>query len=114
MVSKKRVFPLDEKVQVIRDCPTPSTHRQLREFLGLVNFYHYFIPRCAYILQPLNLLLFTTGNELHWTAQATNEFTTIKEALAQATLLSHPQTNAPCAIMTDASNVAVSAVLQQF
>ena len=68
----------------------------------------------AHILQPLNLLLSPTGKELHWAAQATNDFTSIKEALILATLLSHPQTNTPCAIMMDVSDVADGAVLQQF
>ena len=37
-----------------------------------------------------------------------------KEALAQATLLFHPTPDAPTVIMTDASDVLVGAVLQQF
>lgn len=113
-VSKDGIRPLDEKVKAIRNFPTPATQRQLREFLGLVNFYCRFIPRCAHILQPLNSLLSAASTELQWTTQATDAFISIKEALAQATLLSHPQTDAPCAIMTDASDIAVGAVLQQF
>ena len=33
------IRPLEEKVQVVRDFPLPTTQRKLREFLGLVNFY---------------------------------------------------------------------------
>jgi hypothetical protein len=51
------IRPLEEKVQVIREFPHPTTHRKLREFLGLVNFYHRYIPDCADILHPLNDLL---------------------------------------------------------
>ena len=109
-VSKDGICPLEEKVKVTRDFPTPSTQRQLWEFLGMVNFYHHFIPRCAHILQPLNGLLFSTGTRLHWTPHAIDAFNSIKETLTQATLLSHPL----CAIMTNASDVAVGAVLQQF
>ena len=71
-VSKDRIRPLDEKVKIIRNFPTPSAQHQLREFLGLVNFYHLFIPRCTHILKPLNSLLYATGNELQWTVQATD------------------------------------------
>ena len=41
-------------------------------------------------------------------------FRVAKDALVKATLLSHPVLNAPTSLMTDASNVAVGAILQQF
>uniref|UniRef100_A0A1X7TX34 Reverse transcriptase domain-containing protein n=1 Tax=Amphimedon queenslandica TaxID=400682 RepID=A0A1X7TX34_AMPQE len=47
--------------------------------------------------------------EIHWTIAA---FNNIKEALAQARLLSHPKTT--LSLATDASDVAVGAVLQQW
>ena len=48
-----------------------------------------------------------------WSEEATVAFTTVKEALAKATLLSHLKPAAPTIIITDASDVAVGAVLQQ-
>ena len=113
-VSKDGIRPLSDKVQAVRDFPVPTSPRQLREFLGLVNFYHHFIPHCAHILQPLNSCLPACGNELHWTPEAAGAFSAIKDALTQATLLSHPQAGAPLSIMTDVSDAAVGAVLQQF
>ena len=113
MVSSKGIRPLEEKVQAVRDFPTPSTQRQLHEFLGMINFYHCFIPNCAQIVQPLNSLLTPSRKDLNWSTQATEAFTSIKKALADATLLAHPHTEAPLSIMTDASNIAAGAVLQQ-
>ena len=37
--------------------PQPHTQCELRQFLGLMNFYHRFVPGCASILQPLHNLL---------------------------------------------------------
>ena len=116
-VNQLGVSPLPDQVQVIRDFPQPSTLHQLRTFLGLVNFYHRFIPKCAAILTTLNALLKTTATNsraLQWTPPATTAFNDIKEALANATLLVHPKPNAPLNVMTDASDVAIGAVLQQF
>ena len=116
-VNQLGVSPLPDQVQVIRDFPQPCTLRQLRTFLGLVNFYHRFIPKCAAILTPLNALLkitATNSRALQWTPPATTAFNDIKEALANATLLVHPKPNAPLNVMTDASDVAIGAVLQQF
>ena len=39
--------PLPDRVLTVREFPRPTNTRSLREFLGLVNFYHRFIPRCA-------------------------------------------------------------------
>ena len=48
------IRPRSHKVQVILDFPVPSTHRKLREFLGLVNFYHRFIPHAADLLTSMS------------------------------------------------------------
>ena len=110
------IRPRSHKVQVILDFPVPSTHRKLREFLGLVNFYHRFIPHAADLLRPLNELLTgptTSTKTVTWTEETQAAFQEAKKALANATLLSHPHPTAPLAIMSDASEIAVGAVLQQ-
>ena len=115
-VNSHGIQPLEDKVSVIRDIPQPTSQRKLQEFLGLVNFYHRFIPNCADILYPLNNLLSiakTTTQELPWNANSTEAFQTVKYTLADATLLVHPKPNAPTCIMTNASDRAVGAVLQQ-
>jgi hypothetical protein len=53
-VSTQGVTPLPNKVEAIRNFPKPANQRKLREFLGMINFYHRFIPNCAKILSPLN------------------------------------------------------------
>ena len=114
-VDSQGVHPLEEKVKVIKDFCRPATRPELRKFVGLINFYHHFIPNCAQILQPLNALLSTTSDKvIPWTQPAIKAFDDIKQALAHATLLFHLKPDAPTCIMTDASNVAVGAVLQQF
>lgn len=104
-VSAQGIQPLESKVQAIREFPEPTSLRQLREFLGLVNFYHRFVPNCAKILEPLNKLLSAPGRRhFNWGEEAITAFNTIKEALADATLLVHPKPHAPTCIMADASD----------
>ena len=50
---------------------------------------------------------------LTWTPDAEVAFTAVKDALVDATLLVHPQADALTCLITDASDCAVSAVLQQ-
>ena len=116
-VDRHGIQPVEGKVTVIRQFPQPTTGRKLRQFLGLINFYHRFIPDCAKILQPLNVLLAvpSKGEDKHliWMEQALSAFYLVREALAKATLLFHPQPDAPTCLITDASDVTVGAVLQQ-
>ena len=110
------IRPLEEKVEVVREFPLPNTQRKLRTFLGLVNFYHRFIPNGATILQPLHSLLKRTkrpSDAPEWTEVTVAAFNNIKHALANASLLVHPTADAPTSVMTDASDIAVGAVLQQ-
>ena len=116
-VNKHGIRPLEERVLALKCFPQPTTKHKLREFLGLVNFYHRFVPGCANILQPLNAMLSTAVGVEHktlpWTQTHTEAFTQIKEALARASMLYHPKPDAPTCIMADASDKAVGAVLQQ-
>ena len=122
-VDAQGISPLDEKVRDIRNFPQPTSQRKLREFLGLINFYHRFIPNCAAVLVPLNSMLSPPKKgrqELVWDGKSTAAFVASKaafvaskEALATATLLVHPKPHAPTCIMADASDCAVGAVLQQ-
>lgn len=116
LVSDTGTRPLPEKVSAIRSFPQPHTVKQLRQFLGMVNFYRRFLPKAAHIQAPLNQLL--QGNEkgktpVKWTPEAIKAFEDTKECLAQATLLAHPALGAPLTIFTDASDFAIGASLQQ-
>ena len=116
-VDSNGIQPLETKVITIQEFPQPESRKQLREFLGLVNFYHRFVKNCADIIKPLNDLSTTVKDDsqkLQWNSQAATAFTNIKQALASATLLFHPKQEAPTSIMTDASDYAVGAVLQQY
>ena len=117
LASSKGIQPLEEKVQVIRTFPQPTSQRKLRDFIGLVNFYRSFLPTCAAIMEPLHLLLTHPKDRsasLEWTEEALAAFDKTKAALADATLLIHPKMNAPTCLMTDASDIAIGAALQQF
>ncbi|XP_076389540.1 uncharacterized protein LOC143264774 [Megachile rotundata] len=105
-----------EKVQAILNFPEPVTAKQLRRFLGMVNFYRRFIPRAAQTQAPLNNLLVgnTKGSQqVQWSVKARAAFSQCREDLSQATLLAHPKPNATVALTCDASNTMVGAALHQ-
>ena len=110
LVSKDGISPLPERVKAIQDFLPHKNQKKLHEFWELLIF----LSRCAHILNPLHHLLKTTHGDFNLSSAATNAFEQAKELLATATLLNHPAPDAPTCIMTDASDVAVGAVLQQF
>ena len=100
------------------DYQQPSTTHALRRFLGLVNFYHYFVPHFGDILVPLHSLLAShplnpKHGPLTWNDSALKAFRDIKTALSNATLLNHPAPSAELCLMTDASQTGIGGVLQQ-
>ena len=116
-IDQHGITPLPEKVQAVRDFPQPQTQRQLRQFIGLVNFYHRFLPHCANLMQPLHAFLTASkpkSQPINWNDDALAAFNATKEALANASLLYYPAAAAPTCLVTDASNTAVGAVLQQY
>lgn len=116
-ISESGTKPLDTKVLAIRDFPPPKDVRSLRRFLGMANFYRRFLPNAAQTQAPLNSLL--TGSvkgsaPINLTGDALKAFLDTKESLANAALLAHPHCQAKLALVTDASDRALGAVLQQF
>ena len=115
-ISTKGFKPIEQKVQTITKFPKPQTMKQLRRFLGMINFYRRFIPGCAEILQPLNKMLSSAKSskkKLKWSVEAVSAFLKIKQKLSNATLLTFPTPNAKTAIFVDASVSGCGAVLQQ-
>ena len=114
-ISSQGAVPLPSKVHAVADFPRPVSVRSLQEFLGMVNFYNRFLPRAAQLLQPLYgaLKLKKAKDQVDWTPVRIQAFEGAKAALANAALLAHPASRAPIALTTDASDVAVGAVVEQ-
>ena len=124
-VSAAGISPLASAVDAIVNFVRPEKQRALRRYLGMINYYHRFIPNCVDKLTPSNQL-FTAANEGHtrlspksnfdlkWNESANSAFIESKQILANATLLVHPDHTAPLNITCDASDFAVGGVLQQY
>ena len=113
LVTANGIRPLPAKVDSIKDYPTPTDRKQLQRFLGMMNFYNRFLPAAARILSPLYAVLNSKTKLLSWESEQQTAFEKAKMALANATLLSHPDPTAPLALFTDASSEAIGASLQQ-
>ena len=77
-----------EKVRAVVDAPQPDNITQLRAFLGMVNYYHRFLPNLSHKLAPLHQLL-QKGVKWEWTEDCTQAFQDIKLLMASETVLTH-------------------------
>lgn len=115
-VSDEGICPLPSKVKAVQDFPRPTTVRQLRRFLGMINYYHRFIPQAAAHLQPLHALCSNAppSRLVPWASVDEAAFATAKGLLSAASMLAHPLAEAPLVLSSDASDVGVGAVLEQY
>lgn len=117
LINSKGICPTRSRVEHIINIPKPVTVTELRRFMGMVNFYHRNLPNAALVQAPLNAY-FTKSRkndktEIIWSTEAEQAFEKTKEDLANATLLVHPRAGAELRLLTDASDVAAGAVIEQ-
>ena len=91
LITVEGVRPLPSRIEVIRNFSTPDSRSSLQRFLGMINFYHRFLPTIASQLAPLHAASSGRGKELTWTTECQKAFENAKAALAHATLLHHPK-----------------------
>eukprot|EP00253_Pinus_taeda_P004160 PITA_04160 len=102
------------KIQVIWDWPYPTTLIELRNFLGLANFYHRFVLGFSHITWPLSQV--TNGGakeKFFWSESQQKAFTELKHHLYSTPVLALPDLQQPFKIEADASNNAIAVVLTQ-
>ena len=53
LISSEGIHPLPDKLESIKNMPTPSSPKQVKQFLGPVGYYRKFVPSFADISRPL-------------------------------------------------------------
>jgi cleavage and polyadenylation specificity factor subunit 1 len=116
-VSSTGISPLPEKVKLLREFPLPKNVQELRRFLAMLNFYHRFLKNAAAMQAELyEYIKGKTKNDktsIPWTNTTKAKFEECKNLIDKATALAFPAPNARLFLMTDSSNTAVGASLNQ-
>ena len=105
-------MPDPGKIECVLNIPAPKNIKGVQAFLGLVNYYRKFINNCAEIQEPINRLK-KKGVKFLWDEKCEQAFKELKHAITNPPLLAYPDFNKPFILTTDASNVAIGAVLSQ-
>lgn len=65
MIDRNVLRPVTEKVAAVKDVPPPKTVSELKSNLGMLNYYHRFLPNLSSLLAPLHFLL-QKGTRWSW------------------------------------------------
>jgi RNase H-like domain found in reverse transcriptase len=101
-----------KKVDAILKIDTPTTRKQIRSFIGMVNYYRDMWPQRSHLLSPLSSLT-SAKTKREMTKECQTAFDDIKKLIAKETLLTYPIFKKPFEIHTDASKVQLGACISQ-
>lgn len=94
------------------DWLTPSSRKQLQQFLGFANFYRRFIRDYSKVAAPLTRLT-STLQSFQWSPEAKAAFNKLKGLFSSSPVLAHPDPSWQFVGEVDASDVGFGAVLSQ-
>jgi hypothetical protein len=112
VVGSDTVRPLTNNTIAIKNFPIPKTRKNVRQFLGKVNFYLKYIPNATRVLDPLHNLL-RKNVEFAWSKKCQESFDKVKNYLSSTPILAIFDREKPINIYTDASIEGIGAVLKQ-
>ena len=99
------ILPGLDKLQAVRDAKPPTNVHQVRQFLGLCNFFRAHVRNFSTIANPLNQL---TRKESVWRGGVLNDkalkaFNELKTALCSEPVIAYPRKDRPYSLIVDAA-----------
>lgn len=111
-ISRQGIQPVAKKIQAVLALDVPKTRRELRRFIGMINYYRDMWIRRSDVLAPLTHLV-SEKRKWEWTETQQQAFENIKQIISKETLLTYPDFTQPFEIHTDASHTQLGAVISQ-
>ena len=90
--------------------PPPKIPKEVKQFLGLIGYYHKFVPRFSDLARSLNALT-RRDVTFEWTPICQESFKMLKTSLMKEPILTYPEPSLPYVLFTDASTYAWACVL---
>lgn len=111
-LSAEGVRPQAKKIQAIQRIAVPSSRKELRRFLGMINYYRDMVPNKTTLCKPLHRLT-SSKVPFTWLSSDTEAFRAIQRAFAEAVLLSFPDFEKPFDVYADASGTQLGGLIMQ-
>lgn len=111
-ITNNGILPDPNKYSVVKAYPVPGSIDDVRRFVSFCSFYRRFVPKFAEIAYPLNRML-KKDSTFDWTDDCQKSFETLKMSLISPPILQFPDFAQEFVLTTDASDIAMGAVLSQ-
>ena len=113
VLSKDGLSPDNTKVQLIKDWPMPTNHKELQSFLGTVNYLSRFLAFLSDLHAPMQSLL-KKNTEFVWTSVHQHAFDQIKLQVSSDVKLQFYDCSKPLYIEVDTSKKGIGMVMLQY
>ena len=117
LISDKGIKKSPEFIEKILNIQKPTTVKEMRQFIGMVNFQRKFIKNCSLFLKPLTE--WTVGartRKIAWNDEMEVSFEALKAEVAKDVMLAHPDYGEGAEklkLFVDASGKGAGACLMQ-
>jgi transposase InsO family protein len=111
-ITRKGLQPTKKKIEAITNMAPPTTRKQLRSFLGMVNYYRDMWIHRSDILAPLSGMT-SESTKFVWTDVQQQAFDKIKQIVSREVMLAFPDFSKVFEIHTDASHYQLGSVISQ-
>ena len=112
IISGEGISPDPEKLRAIREWPIPVKTKDVRAFTALAGYYRRHIKNFAHIARPLYALQ-SPKVRFQWNPEHQKAFEALQQALSSAPIVGMPRDEGDFILDTDASDLAMGAVLSQ-
>ena len=112
LVSEKGIATDPSKIDKVSNWPTPTSRKELQQFLGLASYYRRFVKDFSKICYPLHRLT-EKNTPFAWSHQCQEAFSKLRKCLVSAPILAYPNFSKPFILDTDASDTGIGSVLSQ-
>ena len=90
IITRHGVKPQPRKVEAIQKIAEPKTKRELRRFIGMVNYYRDMWEKRSHLLAPLATLT-SKATKWKWTEEHAEAFRKVKDIIAREVMLAYPR-----------------------
>ncbi|MES9971177.1 MAG: ribonuclease H family protein, partial [Candidatus Thiodiazotropha sp.] len=111
-ISKDGISPPADRLKAVSDYPVPQNVKQLKRFLGLMNWFRKYIRNYSATANCLYALL-RKGVRYVWNEEQQKAFDSLKAALLTSEALAFPRFDLPFYLGVDTSSLGIGYYLYQ-
>ena len=111
-LSQSGIKPQAKKVEAIGHILPPKNWKQLKHFLGMINYCHNMWPKCSHALAHLSALA-SPKAKWAWTQKEQLAFKEAKQMIQREAMLAYPDFSKKFHMCTDAFDTQLGGVIMQ-